>query len=289
MLVITDVEEMRRVAWDARSRGRKLSLVPTMGALHAGHMSLVTIARQHADSVVASIFVNPSQFGPAEDYGRYPRDLQSDIDRLAREGVDVAFTPAVESIYPEGVDGQRISVLPGSLVDHLCGPHRPGHFEGVATIVAKLFNICMPDVAVFGRKDAQQYVILRRMVRDLDFGIEIVGAPTLREPDGLALSSRNRYLNAEEREQAIVLYEAVCAAEKLLRKGELDTRAVVDAMTDRVSRVPLARLQYAEVVDSDSLQATPRLSPETEVIAALAVFFGDTRLIDNVFVVMPRA
>ncbi len=284
MRVIGSVSEMRSLAARLKSEGRRVALVPTMGALHPGHLSLVNLARQHADAILASIFVNPSQFGPGEDYGRYPRDLGSDLEKLAREGVEAVFAPSVDDMYPDGVAAATVQVVPGALTRHLCGPFRPGHFEGVATVVAKLFNTCLPDVAIFGRKDAQQFVILRRMVRDLNFGIEIVGAETVREPDGLALSSRNTYLTHDERKQANVLYGAVIAAEQLLRKGEQDPGAVVHAMTECVSRSSLARLQYAELVDSESLEPVGSLEHGVEVIAALAVYFGDTRLIDNAFV-----
>jgi pantoate--beta-alanine ligase len=275
---------MRSLAAGLKLERRRVALVPTMGALHRGHLSLVDLAQQHADVVLASIFVNPSQFGAGEDYGRYPRDFDRDLEKLEAAGVHAVFAPGVDDMYPGGVRGQRVQVVPESLTEHLCGPFRPGHFEGVATVVAKLFNTCLPDVAVFGRKDAQQYVILTRMVRDLNFGIDIVGGDTVREPDGLALSSRNSYLTHDERKQATVLFDAITEAAKVVRRGEQDPRAVVHAMTDSVSRSSLARLQYAELVDSESLQPVERLDKGLEVIAALAVYFGDTRLIDNVFV-----
>ncbi|MDX1741301.1 MAG: pantoate--beta-alanine ligase [Rhodothermales bacterium] len=284
MRVISSVSEMRSHAASVKAEGRSVALVPTMGALHLGHLSLLEIARQSADVVLASIFVNPSQFGPGEDYARYPRDLDGDLHKLAQAGVHAVFAPTVDDMYPDGAESHQVHVVPGMLTRHLCGPYRPGHFEGVATVVAMLFNICLPDVAVFGRKDAQQYVILRRMVRDLNFGIEIVGGETVREPDGLALSSRNSYLTQAERQQATVLYDAITEAEKLLRRGEQDPSGVVHAMTERVAKSSIATLQYAELVDSESLQPVGHLETGTEVIAALAVHFGKTRLIDNVFV-----
>lgn len=288
MIVISDVDEMRARSLGLRHSSGDLALVPTMGALHDGHMSLVRIARQLAPTVVVSVFVNPSQFGPREDYGRYPRNLAADIERLEEAGgVDIVFAPGVENMYPGGVDDHVVRVVPGSLTDHLCGPFRPGHFEGVATVVTKLFNACMPTVAVFGRKDAQQFVIVRRLSRELNFGIDIVGGPTIREPDGLALSSRNAYLNGEERRQATVLHEAIEAARERVSGGELESEAVVDSMIARVSKSPLAELQYAEIVDSGTLQPVRRLKPGGEVIAAVAASFGETRLIDNVFVRVP--
>ena len=289
MKVISDVDEMRRFALASRKRGNDVALVPTMGALHAGHLSLLSLAREAAPVVIVSVFVNPSQFGPNEDFGRYPRDLAGDLKRLEEvDGVDAVFAPTVDDIYANGVSSQVIRVVPRSLTDHLCGPFRPGHFEGVTTIVAKLFNSCMPTVAVFGRKDAQQFVIIRRMALDLNFGIEIVGGPTVREPDGLALSSRNKYLNEEARAQATVLHDAVSTAQRLILEGESNPVAVVDAMKSCVALAPLANLQYAEVVDGESLQPMSTLSGGDHVVAAVAVHFGETRLIDNVFERVPE-
>ncbi len=285
MIVVTDVAGMQRTARALRCDGKRVALVPTMGALHAGHLSLVQLAKDGADAVVVSIFVNPSQFGPTEDYARYPRDLESDLRLLMQVGgVDVVFAPTPEEMYPGGAAAHVIRVVPGTLADHLCGRSRPGHFDGVATVVTKLFNACLPDIAVFGRKDAQQFVILSRLARELDFGIEIVGAETVREADGLALSSRNMYLNDEERHEAAVLHRALMKAARLIEGGELDARAVVDSMAAEVTAGPLARLQYAEVVDAESLHPIESLTEAREVIAALAVYFGETRLIDNVFV-----
>jgi pantoate--beta-alanine ligase len=240
-----------------------------------------------------SVFVNPTQFGPDEDYEEYPRDLEGDRQKLEALGVDAMFAPSVEEMYPSVADEQ----LPGPLAwvevehldEHLCGAYREGHFRGVTTVVTKLFHACKPDVAVFGTKDAQQYVIIQQLVEDLLFDVEVVGVPTVREDDGLARSSRNAYLDAEERAQAPVLYEAVTAAEEAIEGGEQDAQAVVRAMDQALAAAPDAEVEYAEVVDAHTLQPADRLSPGQEVLAAVAVYFGDTRLIDNAFVQVPAS
>ena len=282
--VITEPREMQQQADRLRSRGR-LALVPTMGALHEGHLALIEMAASRAEYTAVSIFVNPTQFGPNEDYEAYPRPFGEDrhtLDALGR--VDVLFAPSEEAIYPPGA---VTSVRVAELGLHLCGAHRPGHFDGVTTIVSKLFHICRPHVAIFGRKDAQQLVILQQMVRDLFFDIDIIGAPIVREDDGLALSSRNVYLSDEQREQAPVLHRAVTEARRAILKGELRGKATVEWMRKIVDQASEARLQYAQVVDAHSLQPVDHMSPGQEVVAALAVFFGETRLIDNVFVQVP--
>lgn len=286
--VISGVNEMRRVAREIRSNAGSLALVPTMGALHEGHLQLVREAGQRDHPIVVSIFVNPTQFGPDEDFDRYPRTLETDLQALQNVGgVDAVFAPSVADMYPEGLEALATEVAVRHLPDHLCGAFRPGHFNGVTTVVSKLFNICVPSVAFFGKKDAQQYVIIRRMVHDLDFGIEIVGVDTVREPDGLALSSRNKYLSAEEREQATVLFEAVESARRLIEKGTGRHDALVASMTEVISRAPLARLQYAEAVSSETLKPRYEFEPGQEILAAVAVYFGGTRLIDNAFVTLP--
>lgn len=279
---IERIATMQAHAEAARRDGRRLALVPTMGALHAGHLALVEEARRRADHVTVSIFVNPTQFGPGEDFARYPRTLEADLAALeAAGGVDVVFCPTVEEMYPEGF---ATYVEVAGLDAHLCGPRRPGHFRGVATVVTKLLLACRPHVAVFGRKDAQQLVIVRRLVHDLGFGVEVVGVETVREPDGLALSSRNRYLDPEARRQAAVLARAVFAARDVARAGERDPAALVDAMLRAIGDAPMARLDYAEVVDAETLRPVERLEPGREVLAAVAVYFGDARLIDNQFI-----
>ena len=287
--VIRTVDAMQAYADAQRRAGRRVALVPTMGALHDGHFALVDAALDRAGRVVASVFVNPTQFGPDEDYEEYPRDLEQDRDRLEARGVDVLFAPTVEEMYPNAQRGSGTLtwVEVEQLTKHLCGRYRSGHFRGVTTVVSKLFNICKPHVAVFGRKDAQQFVIIQRMVEDLHFDIDVVGVETEREPDGLALSSRNRYLSPAEREQATVLAEAVQQAERAIREGEQEGKALVEAMQNTLAQAPDARVQYAEVVDARTLQPIDRIEPGQEVLAAVAVFFGDTRLIDNAFVQAP--
>jgi pantoate--beta-alanine ligase len=293
MEVLRTVDDMQAHADAARADGRRRALVPTLGALHEGHLALVRRALEEADHVTVSVFVNPTQFGPDEDYDDYPRDLEGDRAKLEALGVDALFAPSVEEMYPSVAD----EALPGPLAwvevehldEHLCGAYREGHFRGVTTVVTKLFHACSPDVAVFGKKDAQQYVILRRLVEDLLFDLEIVGVPTVREEDGLARSSRNAYLSDEERAQAPVLYEAVTAAEAAIEGGEQDPRAVVRAMDRALDGAPDAEVEYAEVVDAHTLQPVEHLAPEQKVIAAVAVYFGETRLIDNTFVQVPAA
>jgi pantoate--beta-alanine ligase len=289
MKVIQTASAMREEAQARRCSDMRLALVPTMGALHEGHVTLVKEARRHADHVTATIFVNPTQFGPGEDFDRYPRPLEEDLESLKQAGIDCVFTPRAEEIYPEGPRHVRSWVAVDGLDTTLCGRYRPGHFRGVTTVVARLFNICQPDVALFGLKDAQQFLILRRMVRDLRFGIEVVGVPTVREQDGLAMSSRNRYLEDQERRQAVVLYKGLQRAAGEVEKGEQRPEAIVEALLDTVGSAPDARVQYAEVVDVETLAPVERLDPGGEVLIATAVFFGSTRLIDNVFVRVPDA
>jgi len=291
MEVLRTVDDMQAHADAARLEGRTLALVPTLGALHEGHLALVRRALKEADHVTVSVFVNPTQFGPDEDYEAYPRDLEGDKEKLEALGVDAMFAPTVEEMYPSVADEQLPGPLAWATVDHLdqhlCGAYRDGHFRGVTTVVTKLFHACKPDVAVFGTKDAQQYVIIHQLVEDLLFDIDVVGVPTVREDDGLARSSRNAYLDAEERAQAPVLYEAITGAEEAIEGGEQDAQAVVRAMDRALGAAPDADVEYTEVVDAHTLQPVDRLSPGQEVLAAVAVYFGDTRLIDNTFVRVP--
>lgn len=286
MQVISSPRQTNHVVRKIRRSGRIVGLVPTMGALHAGHIELVKRAADVSDFVVVSIFVNPTQFGPSEDLDLYPRDLEGDLAKLEASGVDLVFAPSVQQMYAEAA---TTWVHVEGVDSHLCGPFRPGHFRGVTTVVAKLFNICLPDKAVFGLKDAQQFLILRRMIRDLNFPVDLIGCPTVREPDGLALSSRNVFLNEHERKQAVVLSQAVKAAEQLIEDGESDPKKIVAAMEAIVASAPDAVLQYAEVVETDGIAPVDRLEPGQEVVAALAVFFGKTRLIDNAFTVVPAS
>ena len=254
-----------------------MGLVPTMGALHEGHLSLIRIARQRADRVVVSLFVNPLQFGPKEDLDRYPRDFERDRALCEGEGADALFAPDAAGMYPPGFC-TRVDVT-GALTSGLCGVRRPGHFSGVATVVTKLFTICEPDVAVFGQKDAQQAAVIRRFTRDLDLPVEVVVAPIVREPDGLAMSSRNVYLSPEERRQAATLKASLDEAQGLCSAGERDAAALLRAVAARVGTAPLARLDYAAIVDPETLEPLTRV--ERPALLALAAFLGSTRLIDN--------
>ena len=277
MKIIESASEMQQAALALRAQGRRIGFVPTMGNLHDGHLSLVRIAKQHADVVVVSIFVNPTQFGPNEDFAAYPRTFAADRALCEAEGVDLVFYPSVPDMYPAGAS---VSVTENALSRTLCGAARPGHFDGVCTVVAKLFNIVLPHVAVFGEKDGQQLRVIRRMVRDLRFPVEIVSGPTARESDGLARSSRNQYLTPEQRPQAVCLRRALDEAERLFAAGERDPRKLVAAMRAVVARAPAAKIDYVEIVDDETLQplAGPIVRP---ALAALAVWVGTPRLIDN--------
>lgn len=260
-----------------RAEARRVALVPTMGYLHAGHLSLFDRATELADAVVASIFVNPLQFGPSEDLDRYPRDEERDLQALRERGVALAFLPGEEDIYPGGPP--LVTVSPGRMERVLCGAHRPGHFRGVLTVVAKLFGLVHPDVAVFGRKDLQQAVLIRRMVADLELGVEIGLAPVVREADGLAMSSRNALLGPEERRDARGLHAGLEAARRLFRGGTTSSSALRDAVRAEVAARPLLELQYVEAVDPETLDSVSVAGPDT--VVALAAFCGRTRLIDN--------
>jgi pantoate--beta-alanine ligase len=277
MKICRTISAMKEESRDLRSKGQRLGLVPTMGALHAGHVSLVRAARQQCDAVAASIFVNPTQFAPNEDFSRYPRTFERDCELLEREGVDFLFAPTAEEMYPEP---QVTWVTVEGLSDRLCGRSRPGHFRAVATVVAKLFNIVEPEVAFFGQKDAVQLAVIRRMVRDLDLPVEIVAGAIVREADGLALSSRNAYLSPEQRETARVLYRSLMAAKQVFAGGERGTGKLVAAGKGAFSQEPSARLEYFEIVDPETLE--PVVEIERPALAAVAGFVGTTRLIDNV-------
>jgi pantoate--beta-alanine ligase len=275
--VAATVAEVRGRVAAARSAGKTVGLVPTMGALHEGHASLIRQARAATGYVVVTIFVNPTQFGPHEDLTRYPRPLETDLATCAACGADLAFVPSVETIYPPGF---RTFVEVTGLQDVLEGASRPGHFRGVATVVLKLFNMVQPDVAWFGQKDGQQVRIIRQLVRDLDVPVEIRVGPTVREADGLALSSRNQYLDATARRHAPVLAAALEAARARITAGERDAAVIGRAMGDRIAATPGAVLDYAAVVDADTLQPVTRL--QGPILLAIAVRFGSTRLIDNI-------
>jgi pantoate--beta-alanine ligase len=276
---VATIAELRERVADARATGKAVGLVPTMGALHEGHLSLMRRARSENDLVVASIFVNPPQFGPTEDLQRYPRDLARDLALAAEAGVDVSFCPEPVEMYPPGF---ATWVEVEGLGDRLCGASRPRHFRAVTTVVAKLLGICQPDKAYFGLKDAQQFVIIRRMVQDLNLPVELVGCPTVREPDGLAMSSRNLYLTPEERVQAPALYRALEAAGAAVASGVRDVAEIKQEMDKLLAQATLGDVEYGEVVETDGLLPVARI--EGECLIALAVRFGETRLIDNVFV-----
>lgn len=264
-------------AW--RAAGERIGFVPTMGALHEGHLSLVRIARERSDRVVASVFVNPTQFGPDEDLSRYPRQPEKDAAMLADAGCELLFLPDVETLYPAGPAGHATFVEPGGAAEGLEGACRPGHFRGVATVVCALFNLVRADVAVFGEKDAQQLAVVGQLVRDLHVPIEIVAGPTVREADGLAMSSRNAYLSPEERRAATVLHRALRAAEELIGAGERRGEEVRRRLREVLESEPLAQVEYAEVVDAETFQPAGTLSGR--LVLPLAVRVGGTRLIDN--------
>jgi pantoate--beta-alanine ligase len=278
MKVLTTIQELRSAR---ESLPAPFGLVPTMGYLHDGHLSLVQRARQECASVGASIFVNPSQFGPEEDLDSYPRDLDRDFTLLESAGVDIVWTPDQGDMYPEGF---QTWVTVEALTQHLEGIHRPNHFRGVATVVAKLFNATTPDRAYFGQKDAQQAVVIRRMVQDLNFMLDVVICPTVREADGLAMSSRNKNLNPEQREAATVLYEALTAAVEAFDAGERDADTLRKHMSDILAAQPLANPEYISIAHPDTLE---ELEGDLEhALVSMAVFVGDTRLIDNMVIGM---
>jgi pantoate--beta-alanine ligase len=279
-VVVTSVASLREAVTAARSKGLTICLVPTMGALHRGHLSLVELARRTPQAfVVVSIFVNPIQFGPHEDLERYPRPLQRDLDLCAQAGVDLVFHPDVAVMYPPGFVTQ---VEVKGLQDGLCGASRPGHFRGVATVVLKLFLQVQPDHAYFGQKDAQQVRIIQQMVRDLNVPVEVCVAPIVREPDGVALSSRNQYLEPDQRRQATVLYMALNEARTRIEAGERSAAVLHQGLVQRIASAPGAVLDYAAIVDANTLEPIENLTGPA--LIALAVKFGATRLIDNLLI-----
>jgi pantoate--beta-alanine ligase len=273
---VTTVAELRAVLDHARQRGQRIGLVPTMGALHAGHLSLVEAAKAEGLFTVVSIYVNPTQFGPQEDLERYPRTLQADLEALSRCGTELVFAPTNAEMYPAAFDTW---VEVGAASRPLEGQCRPGHFRGVATVVLKLLNQVQPDVAYFGQKDYQQALVIRRMVADLNVRVTIRVCPTVREPDGLAMSSRNRYLSPEERQQALVLWRSLCLAADAVAQGQRDAAALVAEMRALIAAVPSATIDYVALVDPESLEPVARITGTT--LAVLAVRVGATRLIDN--------
>jgi pantoate--beta-alanine ligase len=274
---LTTIPDLRSWTRAQRAAGRRIGLIPTMGYLHEGHLALVDEARRRADSIILTVFVNPLQFGPREDLARYPRDLPRDRALAQSRGVDALFVPAVEIMYPPG---SEVRVIPGRTADRWEGAARPGHFAGVLTVVAKLFHLVEPDLACFGQKDIQQLTLVRRMVRDLDFPIEIVGVPTVREPDGLALSSRNAYLSADDRERALVLSRALLAAHRAFCEGERSATALEDHMRRELDRQPGVIVEYTAIVEPEGLEPVREVDPQT--VVAIAARVAGTRLIDNI-------
>jgi pantoate--beta-alanine ligase len=277
------ISSVRNLVCQARSKGKSIGLVPTMGALHQGHIWLIEKATKNTDFVVVSIFVNPAQFGPKEDFKKYPRPLENDLKLCKNAGADVVFAPSAREIYPQesltSVDVEQLS-------QPLCGRSRPGHFRGVATICTKLFNIVQPDVAFFGQKDAQQAILIKRMVTDLNFPIKIVVCSTVRQPDGLALSSRNQYLTLQEKKDAACLYKSLQKCRQMVTLGITDSKKIIAQMRKILSAVASAKIEYVEIVDAKTLQ--PLKNIDRPALIALAVRIGSTRLIDNILIDTPK-
>ena len=279
MEVAKKIESVRSLVGTARSRGKKIGLVPTMGALHAGHISLIEAAVKKCNFVVVSIFVNPTQFIPGEDFEKYPRPIKNDLKICKKAGVDVVFVPTPEQMYPmENLTWVNVK----KLTESLCGQFRPGHFRGVTTVCAKLFNIVAPDIAFFGQKDAQQAIVIKRMVADLNMPLEIVICPTVREPDGLAVSSRNQYLSKQQKKEAANIYKSLCKCSELIGAGIKNTAEIVAQMRAILKQIPRGEIEYVEIVDAETLQSIDKIAGK--VLAAVAVRIGHARLIDNILV-----
>ena len=279
MDVAKKIEKVRSLVKIARSEGSKIGLVPTMGALHIGHISLIEAAAKDCNFIVVSIFVNPTQFGPGEDFEKYPRPLEADLEICRKAGVDVVFAPEPEQMYPtENVTWVAVE----KLTEPLCGRSRPGHFRGVTTVCAKLFNIVAPDVAYFGQKDAQQAIVIKRMVADLNMPLEIVVCPTVREPNGLAVSSRNQYLTAQQKKDAANIYKSLQTCRRLIDAGTTETRQIIAEMQKILQQIPSGQIEYVSIVDAESLESVEKIAGK--VLAAVAVKIGPARLIDNILV-----
>jgi len=279
MEVAETIESVRSLVKAARSKGSKIGLVPTMGALHIGHVSLIEAAAKDCDFVVVSIFVNPTQFCPGEDLENYPRPLEKDLEICEKAGVDVVFNPSPEVMY--GAESLTW-VTVEKLTEGLCGAFRPGHFRGVTTVCAKLFNIVPADVAYFGQKDAQQAIVIKRMVADLNIPLEIAVCPTVREPDGLAVSSRNKYLNAQQRKDAAVIYKSLQKCKEMIEEGATNAKEIIAEMRRIIQQVPSAEIEYVSIVDADTLEKVDSI--KDKVLVAVAVKLGPAHLIDNVIV-----
>ncbi len=279
MEVAETIKSVRRLVKAARSKGNKIGLVPTMGALHIGHICLIEKAVKGSDFVVVSIFVNPTQFGPGEDFGKYPRSFESDLEICRKAGVDIVFAPSPQEMYKkENLTWVNVE----KLTEPLCGRSRPRHFRGVTTVCAKLFNIVEPDVAYFGQKDAQQAIVIKRMVADLNMPLEIVVCPTVREPDGLAVSSRNKYLSEQQRKDATYIYKSLKKCESLVEAGTTDNKTIIGEMKQILNQVSSIEIEYISIVDAESLQELERIAGKA--LAAVAVKIGSARLIDNIVV-----
>lgn len=278
MRIIKTSKGMQRFSDNMRKKGKTIGFVPTMGYFHDGHLALMKAAKQECDSVVISIFVNPMQFGPKEDFKSYPRDIKRDFKMARSVGVDIVFMPKTNKMYEK--DFSTIVDIPGRLTGSLCGLSRKGHFKGVTTVVAKLFNIVKPNIAYFGAKDAQQCVVIKQMVKDLNFDIKIKVIPTVREKGGLAMSSRNSYLSNEERKKAVVLYQSLKLAQKMIANDERSAAKIIKAMHKKISEVPVAKIDYISVVNSETLERIGKITGK--ILIALAVYVGKARLIDNI-------
>jgi pantoate--beta-alanine ligase len=279
MKVAKTIKSVRNLVKAARSKGKKIGFVPTMGALHIGHISLIETAVKKCDFVVVSIFVNPTQFSPGEDFEKYPRPLKADLQICRKAGVDVVFTPTAKQMYPqENLTWVNVE----KLTEQLCGQLRPGHFRGVITVCAKLFNIVAPDIAFFGQKDAQQAIVIKRMVADLNMPLKIVVCPTVRQPDGLAVSSRNQYLTKQQKKDAAYIYKSLQKCKKIIKQGGTDAKEIICEMRKVLNQVPSIKIEYISIVDAETLQDVDRVTGK--VLAAVAVKIGSTRLIDNILV-----
>ena len=279
MKIAKTIESIRHLVKAARSAGRKIGFVPTMGALHIGHISLIETAKKKCDFVVVSIFVNPTQFGPGEDFNRYPRPIKADLNICKKAGVDVVFAPTVQQMYQTK---NLTWVTVEKLTEPLCGRFRPGHFRGVTTVCVKLFNIVAPDAAYFGQKDAQQVIVIKRMVADLNMPLEIVVCPTVREPNGLAVSSRNQYLTKQQKKDAANIYKSLQMCHRIIDAGATETRQIIAEMQKILQQIPSGQIEYISIIDAETLESIEKIAGK--VLAAVAVRVGPARLIDNILV-----